>query len=75
MRRIVSLSPHRALHASRGKCARAEPVAALYERGRISHVGRFQALDDELCIWRGDGDQSPDRFDALVWVLSELRLR
>ena len=65
---------YRALTASRGKRARAEPVAALYEQGRVSHVGCFPALEDEMCTWSGEGDKSPDRLDALVWALAELML-
>jgi len=58
--------------ASRGKATRAQPIAALYEQGRVSHVGRFDKLEDELCQW-ADGDSvSPNRLDALVWVLSKL---
>ena len=64
----------RSVHATRGKQARAEPVAALYEQGRVSHVGSFPALEDEMCSWHGDGEASPDRLDALVWALSELML-
>src|SRR5204862_6595415 len=66
--------PYRAGHASRGKRMRAEPVAALYEEGRISHAGKFPQVEDGMCTWRGDQDRSPDRFDALVWALSELML-
>lgn len=67
------------VHASRGKTARAEPVAALYEAGRVGHVGAFPALEDELCgLVAGGGydgpGRSPDRADALVWGLSELML-
>jgi len=65
----------RAVHASRGKTARAEPVAALYEQGRVAHVGAFPELEDELCSWTDAADQSPDRLDALVWAVSELMLR
>jgi len=63
--------------ASRGKVARAEPVAALYEQGRVSHVGSFAALEDQLCMMAPDGyagEGSPDRADALVWALTELML-
>ena len=63
--------------ASRGKVARAEPVAALYEQGRVSHVGSFDELEDQCCMIGPDGyigEGSPDRADALVWVLSELML-
>lgn len=64
------------VHASRGKTVRAEPVAALYEQGRVHHVGTFPLLEDQLCNmtiagYAGD-DGSPDRADALVWLLSEL---
>ena len=63
--------------ASRGKVARAEPIAALYEQGRVSHVGSFAQLEDQLCSMTPSGymgDNSPDRADALVWALSELML-
>ncbi|WP_374942556.1 DNA-packaging protein [Sphingomonas sp.] len=65
------------VHASRGKSARAEPVAALYPRGLVRHLGRFPALEDELCgLISGGGyegpGRSPDRADALVWAVSEL---
>jgi phage terminase large subunit-like protein len=71
--------PLRLVHASKGKAARAEPVAALYEAGRVRHAGTFPALEDELCgLIAGGGYQgpgrSPDRADALVWALSELML-
>lgn len=67
------------VHASRGKVARAEPVAALYERGRVLHVGAFAALEDEMCgLVTGGGyegpGRSPDRADALVWALHALML-
>jgi phage terminase large subunit-like protein len=61
--------------ASRGKIARAEPVSALYEQGRVRHVGAFIELEDQLAALTGDGylgDGSPDRADALVWALTEL---
>jgi phage terminase large subunit-like protein len=64
--------------ASRGKVARAEPVAALYEQGRVSHIGgKLSALEDQCCLmgptgYAGEG--SPDRVDALVWALTELLL-
>ncbi|OQW72317.1 MAG: ATP-binding protein [Proteobacteria bacterium ST_bin13] len=68
------------VHASHGKVVRAEPVAALYESGRVRHFGAFPALEDELCgLITGGGyegpGRSPDRADALVWGLSELMLR
>ena len=64
--------PFRPVHATRGKQARAEPVAALYEQGRVSHVGAFAALEDEMCSAIGEGQKSPDRLDALVWAVSDL---
>lgn len=72
--------PLRLVHASRGKAARAEPVAALYEAGRVRHAGLFGALEDQLCglmaggSYQGPG-RSPDRADALVWALTELMLK
>lgn len=71
--------PVRLVHASRGKAARAEPVAALYEAGRVAHRGAFPQLEDEMCgLLAGGGyvgpGRSPDRADALVWGLSELML-
>ncbi|HWL46495.1 MAG TPA: ATP-binding protein, partial [Sphingomonadaceae bacterium] len=67
------------VHASRGKAARAEPVAALYAAGRAHHVGAFPALEDEMAgLVAGGGyegpGRSPDRADALVWALTELML-
>ena len=64
--------PIRLVHASRGKRVRAEPIAALYEQGRIHHVGMFADLEDQLCSWVPDHSASPDRLDALVWALTEL---
>lgn len=67
------------VHASRGKSARAEPVVALYERGRVAHVGGFPDLEDQMCgmmiggTYAGPG-RSPDRADALVWALTALML-
>ena len=70
--------PFRAVHASRGKIVRAEPIAALYEKGSVSHVGTFLELEDQLANMTTSGyvgEGSPDRADALVWALSELGLR
>jgi phage terminase large subunit-like protein len=71
--------PVKPVRAARGKVARAEPVAALYERGKVRHVGGFAALEDEMCgLIQGGGyagpGTSPDRADALVWALTELML-
>ena len=76
--RVVDPSvPFTAVHASRGKVARAEPVAALYEQGRVHHLGALPLLEDQMCCFAHDFDRttagySPDRVDALVWALSEL---
>lgn len=63
--------------ASRGKIARAEPVAALYEQGRVKHLGSFPDLEDQMCLLTGEGflgEGSPDRVDAMVWAITELML-
>ncbi len=69
--------PVRSVRAKRGKYLRAEPIAALYEQGRVRHAARFPALEDEMCDFAPDGlssGRSPDRLDAMVWALSELML-
>ena len=66
---------YRSVRASRGKAVRAEPVAALYERGRVHHVGAFGVLEDEMCSWvPGESAWSPNRIDALVWAITDLML-
>lgn len=63
--------------ASRGKVMRAEPIAALYEQGKVSHLGGLEDLEDQCCLIGPDGyigEGSPDRADALVWALTELML-
>ena len=67
--------PVKSVHASRAKRTRAEPVAALYERGQVHHVGAFPSLEDQLTSYTGDSSSSPDRLDALVWALTDLMLR
>jgi predicted phage terminase large subunit-like protein len=67
--------PFREVTASRGKVVRAEPIAALFQQGRVSLVGRFQELEYQLCAmttagWRGD--RSPDRADAMIWGLTSI---
>ena len=65
----------RTVHATRGKATRAEPVAALYEQGRVSHVGALARLEDQLTTWDpATSRASPDRLDALVWALTEVML-
>ena len=71
--------PLRLVHASRGKSARAEPIAAAYETGKVRHRVRFAALEDQLCGLLANGGyegpgRSPDRADALVWCLTDLLL-
>ncbi len=64
--------PYKAVHASRGKQARAEPISALYEQGKVFHIEPFTDLEDQLCIWTPESGDSPDRLDALVWAMTEL---
>lgn len=65
---------YEAVTATRGKAVRAEPIAALYEQGRVHHVGSFPKLEDQMCEWDPTmkDSKSPDRMDALVWALTEL---
>lgn len=75
LRQIEPLVVVRQVRASRGKWVRAEPVAALYAQGRVSHVGTHEALEDEMLAFGADGranGKSPDRLDALVWALTDL---
>ncbi|HEX2614196.1 MAG TPA: terminase family protein [Nitrososphaera sp.] len=68
-------APITIVHASRGKYARAEPIAALYEQDRISHAGNFTELEDQMTTWEPLGDKpSPDRLDAMVWGFTNLML-
>lgn len=66
--------PVKLVHASRGKVTRAEPVSALYEQGRVHHIGCFPELEDEMTSFEPGSTNSPDRMDALVWALTELML-
>jgi phage terminase large subunit-like protein len=70
---IPGAPPVKRIHASRGKHTRAQPVAMLYEQGKVHHVGTFAALEDELCTWV-PGMASPNRLDALVWALTEVMI-
>jgi predicted phage terminase large subunit-like protein len=72
LRQVDPDVPLSLVHATRGKLIRAEPIAALYEQGRVSHVGRMIALEDELTTWVPSARRSPNRLDALVWALSAL---
>jgi len=71
--RNISRVSYSGVRATRGKIVRAEPIAELYERGLVHHVGELPALEDEMCEYCGfEEDKSPDRMDALVWALTEL---
>ena len=74
LRTVDANAPVKMVHASRGKRTRAEPVAALYEQGRIHHLGFHGLLEDQLCSWVPDHSDSPDRLDALVWAITELMI-
>ena len=77
IRQVDPLVPVKAVHASRGKVARAEPVAALYEQGRVHHLRGLGRLEDQMCAMTAQGYEgkgSPDRVDALVWALHELMI-
>jgi Terminase RNaseH-like domain len=74
IRTVFPSAPIKRVHARQGKRTRAEPVAALYEQGRIHHVGAFPVLEDQLTSWTVDSGESPDRLDALVWGIVELGL-
>ena len=77
IRQVDPLVPFRALRAGRGKGLRAEPVAALYEQGRVQHLRGLGALEDQMCrmsVVGYEGKGSPDRLDALVWAIHELMI-
>jgi phage terminase large subunit-like protein len=75
IRTVAPRIPYRKLHASRGKRVRAEPIAALYEQGKVRHLSPMPELEDQMCAFVPEGmDGSPDRVDALVWALTELML-
>jgi predicted phage terminase large subunit-like protein len=79
LRMVDPTIPFSAVWASRGKVTRAEPISALYEQGRVHHVGAFPRLEDQMCAFtvdfnRAEMGYSPDRVDALVWALTELMI-
>lgn len=77
VRQVDALVPYTSVHARRGKVARAEPVAALYEQGRVHHLRGLGALEDQMCLMTTQGfvgTGSPDRVDALVWALHDLMI-
>ena len=71
IKNIDASVPVKMVRATRGKLTRAEPIATLYEEGLVHHVGGFSKLETEMTTFTGHGD-SPNRLDALVWVLTEL---
>jgi phage terminase large subunit-like protein len=74
LRTIDPTVSYRKVTATRGKAIRAEPIAALYEQGKVHHVGAFQDLEDQMCEWVPNDPKakSPDRMDALVWAITDL---
>jgi len=75
IRQVNKTARYRGVRASRGKVARAEPVVALYEQGRIRHKAGLDTLESQMTTWSaGTGEKSPDRIDALVWGITELAL-
>jgi predicted phage terminase large subunit-like protein len=64
--------PYKAVRATRGKMVRAEPIAGLYEQGKVHHVGSFSKLEEQMCQYTADTISSPDRLDALVWGIWSL---
>ena len=78
LREVDGSVPLKEVRATRGKYLRAEPVAALYEQGKVKHVGAFPLLEDEMCDFGMEGlssGRSPDRLDALVWGITALTSR
>jgi phage terminase large subunit-like protein len=75
LRQVDPAVPVVAVRATRAKYLRAEPVAVLYDQGRVRHVGAFPDLEDEMCDYAPGERRSPDRLDALVWALTHLMLR
>ena len=72
IRSVDNQVPYKAVHATRGKILRAEPISALYEQNKVHHIGSFPVLEDQMISYTGSFQTSPDRLDALVWGLSEL---
>lgn len=75
IRNVDRKVPYKAVTATRGKALRAEPIAALYEQGRVHHVGVHRELEDQMTNWAPGDAQSPDRLDAATWALTELSTR
>jgi phage terminase large subunit-like protein len=73
LRNVDASVAYKGVRASRGKLVRAQPVSSLYEQGKIHHVGSFPQLEDQMVLWTPETLESPDRLDAMVWAVSELR--
>lgn len=71
--RVFTEKGRAGVHAAKGKRARAEPVAALYQQGRVLHLGQFDILETQMCEWDSSQNWSPDRIDALVWAVTALK--
>lgn len=72
LKTVMPNAPYTAVHASRGKRIRAEPIAALYEQGKVFHAPGLPYLEEQMVSWSPDSVSSPDRLDALVWGMTEL---
>lgn len=72
IRSVDPTCPYRAVRATRGKMLRAEPISALYEQKRVSHIGYLPELEQQMISYTGETNASPDRLDALVWGITEL---
>lgn len=72
LRTVDPSLPLTLVHAKHGKVTRAEPIAAVYEQGKVSHVGAFPELEDQMCTWVPGQAASPDRLDAMAWAFTEL---
>jgi predicted phage terminase large subunit-like protein len=72
LRTVDTSVPYTSVHASRGKRMRAEPIAALYEQGKVFHAPNLATLEEQMVTWSPDSVSSPDRLDALVWALTDL---
>jgi phage terminase large subunit-like protein len=72
LRTINPQIPIKKVHAAKSKQARAEPVAVMYEQGRIKHIGSHPKLEDQMCTWVPGEGESPDRVDALTWAFTDI---
>ena len=76
LKTVRALLPIKEVRATKGKAIRAEPISAMYEQGKIHHVGTgFHELETQLTTWTPEVGRSPDRLDALVWALTDLMTR